>query len=111
MVGVGSTQQQWQEGESMRCAGLRSSMFKWVRTEDARGRIIDTAWVDKDMEGAKDQEVRSRICARQFATMQPGMEDLFAGTPDPIVIRAALTNLATDKRKVLLVADVTSAYY
>ena len=53
--------------------------------------------------------VRSRIVARQFAT--ESLEHLFAGTPDATVLRAILSNLATDKDKVLLVADVTSAYY
>ena len=53
--------------------------------------------------------VRSRIVARQFATKS--LEHLFAGTPDATVLRAILSNLATDKDKVLLVADVTSAYY
>ena len=52
--------------------------------------------------------VRSRIVARQFATKS--LEHLFAGTPDATVLRAILSNLATDKHKVLLLADVRSAY-
>ena len=71
----------------------------------ATGQIVDAKWVDRQ----KGSAVRSRIVARQFATSSLG--HLFAGTPDATVLRAILSNLATDKDKVLLVADVTSSYY
>ena len=66
---------------------------------------MDLKWVDRQ----KGDKVRSRIVARQFATKS--LEHLFAGTPDATVLRPILSNRATDKDKVLLVADVTSAYY
>ena len=67
--------------------------------------MLDAKWVDRQ----KGSAVRSRIVARQFATKS--LEHLFAGTPDASVLRAVLSNLATDKDKVLLVAVVTSAYF
>ena len=63
---------------------------------------IGAKWSDRQ----KGSVVRSRIVARQFATKS--LEHLFAGTPDDTV--PTPSNLATDKDKGLLVADVTSAY-
>ena len=72
---------------------------------EATGHVVDAKWVDRQ----KGSVVRSRIVARQFATKS--LEHLFAGTPDATELSAILSNLATDKDKVLLVADVTSAHY
>ena len=71
---------------------------------EATGHVVDAKWSDRQ----KGSVVRCRIVARQFATKS--LEHLFAGTPDATALRAMLSKLATDKDKVLLVADVTSAY-
>ena len=39
-------------------------VYTWIREENAYGRVVDAKWVERDMEGAKSQEVRSRICGR-----------------------------------------------
>ena len=80
-------------------------VYEAVDESEATGQIVDAKWVDRQ----KGSVVRSRIVAGQFATKS--LEHLFAGTPDATVLRAILSNLATDKDKVLLVADVTSACY
>ena len=80
-------------------------VYEVVDEMEATGQVADAKWVDRQ----KGSVVRSRIVARQFATKS--LEHLFAETPDATVLRAILSNLATDKDKVLLVADVTSAYY
>ena len=80
-------------------------VYEAVDESEATRQIVDAKWVDRQ----KGSVVRSRIVARQFATKS--LEHLFAGTPDATVLRAILSNLSTDKDKVLLVADVTSAYY
>ena len=80
-------------------------VYEAVDESEATGQIVDAKWVDRQ----KGSVVRCRIVAGQFATKS--LEHLFAGTPDATVLRAILSNLATDKDKVLLVADVTSACY
>ena len=80
-------------------------VYDEVAETEAVGKVIDAKWVDRQ----KGKGVRSRIVARQFATTPQA--DLFAGTPDVTMLRAVLSNLASDRRKVLLIADVTSAYY
>ena len=80
-------------------------VYEVVDEFEATGQVVDAKWVDRQ----KGSVVRSRFVARQFATKS--MEHLFAGTLDATVLRAILSNLTTDKDKMLLVADVTSAYY
>ena len=80
-------------------------VYEVVDASEATGQIVDAKWVNRQ----KRSVVRSRIVARQFATKS--LEHLFVGTLDATVLGAILSKLATDKDKVLLVADITSAYY
>ena len=80
-------------------------VYEVVDEWEATGQIVHAKRVDRQTGSV----VRSRIVARWSAAKS--LEHLFAGTPDATVLRAILSNLATDKDKVLLVADVTSAYH
>lgn len=53
--------------------------------------------------------VRSRLVARQYNTGEE--EGLFAATPDQTVLNYLLSDNATDRARVMLLWDVTSAFY
>ena len=69
-------------------------VYEVVDEGEANGHVVDAKWVDRQ----KGSVLKSRIVARQFAT--ESLENLFVNTPDATVLRAVLSNLATDKNRV-----------
>jgi Reverse transcriptase (RNA-dependent DNA polymerase). len=83
----------------------RYDSFDEIPENEWKGEIIDSRWVDQE----RQVGLRSRIAAKDFKK-GPSREDLFAGTPDGVLLKMFLHKLASNRQLAAVVVDVESAY-
>ena len=78
----------------------------WAKTGKAP---IGVRWVDVNKGDSKNKNYRSRLVAKEYKTDEK--PEWFAATPPSECLKIILSKMASDKRKKLVYADVSRAYF